>query len=91
MKKEDLEKEEEQILEDYEKGDFNSVKELEEEKEKHKEYAKNTLRKSKSINIRVSERDLQRIKALAAEKGLPYQTLISSILHRYSRKKERKM
>jgi predicted DNA binding CopG/RHH family protein len=47
--------------------------------------AKNTLAKTRSINIRLSERDLLHLKARAAEEGIPYQTLITSILHKYSR------
>lgn len=44
--------------------------------------AKNTLNKTKNINIRLSERDLYRLKAKAIEEGIPYQTLASSILHK---------
>ena len=45
--------------------------------------ARNTLRK-KPITVRVQERDIARIKAKALEQGIPYQTLVSSILHRYA-------
>ena len=54
--------------------------------EKIKEWqqiARNTLRK-KPITVRVQERDIARIKAKALEQGIPYQTLVSSILHRYA-------
>lgn len=43
---------------------------------------KNTLNKTKNINIRLSERDLYRLKSKAVEEGIPYQTLASSILHK---------
>jgi predicted DNA binding CopG/RHH family protein len=49
--------------------------------------AQTTLGKTKNINIRLSEKDLQKIKVLAAQKGLPYQTLISSLLHQFSSKR----
>ncbi len=81
-----LNKEEKEILEDFEKGEMKSVKEA--EKESYVKQAQNTLKKSKNINIRISERDLQKIKAIAARKGLPYQTFISSLLHQYSAKKK---
>lgn len=44
--------------------------------------AKNTLNKTRNINIRLSERDLYHLKAKAIEEGIPYQTLASSILHK---------
>lgn len=84
MKNIKLDKEEKEILEAFERGEFKSVKNVEQEKRRFQQYARNTLGKPRNINIRVSERDLQRIKALAAEKGLPYQTFISSLLHQFS-------
>jgi predicted DNA binding CopG/RHH family protein len=41
------------------------------------------VNKSKNINIRISENDLEQIKQKSATEGLPYQTLISSIIHKY--------
>jgi predicted DNA binding CopG/RHH family protein len=84
-----LNKEEREILEDYEKGEMESIKEV--EKGDYVKQAQNTLKKSKSINIRISERDLQKIKAIAARKGLPYQTFISSLLHQYSTRKKNRI
>ncbi len=46
--------------------------------------AETTLKKNKRINIRLTDSDLQALKELAHKKGMPYQTLISSVLHRYS-------
>ena len=46
--------------------------------------AKETLKKNKNINIRISENDLESIKLLAAREGMPYQTLIGSLLHKYA-------
>jgi predicted DNA binding CopG/RHH family protein len=46
--------------------------------------AKQTLKKNKNINIRISENDLEAIKMLAAREGMPYQTLIGSIIHKYA-------
>ena len=55
----------------------------EEKRNEFKEYALNTIRKDKRVNIRINEHDLEGIKRKAIEEGLPYQTLISSILHKY--------
>jgi len=46
--------------------------------------AKQTLKKNKNINIRISENDLESIKMLAAREGMPYQTLIGSLIHKYA-------
>jgi predicted DNA binding CopG/RHH family protein len=45
--------------------------------------ARNTLAKTRTINIRLSERDLLHIKTKAAEEGIPYQTLVASVLHKF--------
>ena len=84
MKYYELTKEEQEILDAVEKGKFVSVPNFEEEKKRFREIARNTLNKTKNINIRLSERDLSRLKRKAAEEGIPYQTLVSSILHKYS-------
>ncbi len=78
-----LSKEEKEILSAYEKGDFKSIPNVKREIEKYRRYAKYTLQKNKRMNIRISERDLIHIQRKAVEEGLPYQTFISSILHKY--------
>jgi len=55
-------------------------------KQELEQAAKNTLNKTRNINIRLSERDLYRLKAKAIEEGIPYQTLASSILHKSTAK-----
>ena len=45
--------------------------------------ARATLRKDRRMNVRISERDLKGLKARAAEEGIPYQTLVTMILHKY--------
>ena len=80
MKYLNLDAEEEEILTSYENDEYvQSKKDL----NVYVEAAKETLNRSRQINIRISERDLQKIKARAAEKGLPYQTFIASVLHQY--------
>lgn len=84
MKYYELDKNERKLLMDFEKGAFRIVKNARNERARYREYARRTLNKARNINIRLSDRDLQKIKALAAEKGLPYQTFISSLIHQYS-------
>ena len=88
MKYFELTNKEKKILEDFEKGEFVSAKNLKQKKKIYQKYAQNTLSKKRNINIRLSERDLQKLRAKAAEIGIPYQTLAASILHRCTDKRE---
>lgn len=74
--------EEKEILESFERGEWRSVLD-EESLERYRQYARYTLRKTKRINLRISERDLVAIKRIAQEEGIPYQTLIASLIHKY--------
>lgn len=84
MKYYELDKEEKEILRAFEDGKLVRVKDFEREKKKLREAAINTLNKTRNINIRLTERDLLKLKAKAIKEGIPYQTLVSSILHRYT-------
>jgi len=77
-----LDKEELQILEDFERGEFKRIPNFQTEKKSLEESARSTLQKNKRINIRISSRDLERIQMRAAREGMPYQTYISSTLHK---------
>jgi predicted DNA binding CopG/RHH family protein len=79
-----LTKEEQEILQDYEKGVSVSVPNLSEEIAYFKKVAKQSSQRTKSINLRLSERDLHRIKTKALQEGVPYQTLIASLIHKYA-------
>jgi len=83
MKKLKLDREEQELLASIEAGEWQSVPDLPEEISRHREYARNTLRKDRRVNIRISSRDLDDIQTLAVEEGIPYQTLMASILHKY--------
>lgn len=74
---------EKDILESFENDEWISIENLDEEKEEYAQIARNSNLKNKRINIRISERDLLEIKAKSLEEGIPYQTLISSIIHKY--------
>lgn len=78
-----LDKEEKDLLDSVEKGEWRSIPNLKQEMKKYREAARATLRKDKRVNIRMSSRDLIHFQKKAVEEGLPYQTLISSILHKY--------
>jgi predicted DNA binding CopG/RHH family protein len=83
MKKMYLDAEERDLVESIERGEWKSVRNLEAEIKKHQEYARNTLKKDKRVNIRISSRDLEAIQTRAVEDGIPYQTLMASVLHRF--------
>ena len=78
-----MSKEEKTILDSVEKGEWKSVRGVKGKIIKYQKYAKATFRKDKRINIRISEKDLVGIQKKAVEEGLPYQTLISSVLHKF--------
>ena len=78
-----LDEEEKELIESIESGEWVRVRDEENEKKKAIEAAKRTIRKNKRMNIRISERDLRDLKARALEEGIPYQTLVSMILHKY--------
>jgi predicted DNA binding CopG/RHH family protein len=80
----ELDAEEKDLLESFERGEWKSVSNVEEAKAFAQEAAANYFRKNARINIRLSHSDLNRIKQMAAYEGLPYQTLIASLLHKYA-------
>jgi predicted DNA binding CopG/RHH family protein len=79
-----LNAEEKELLDSFENDEWQSVEDFEQEKSIAQNAAANYLKKDIRINIRISSSDLTRIKQKAAYEGLPYQTLIASILHKYS-------
>jgi predicted DNA binding CopG/RHH family protein len=54
------------------------------ERKQYEEHARYSLNKQKRINIRMNERDLRRIRAKAIEEGIPYQSLITMLIHKYN-------
>ena len=84
MKSYKLDTEEQELLNSLENDEWESVPNFENEIKLHQKIARNTLKKDKRINIRLSASDLEALKTHAVELGLPYQTLVSSILHQYA-------
>ena len=78
-----LDKDKQELLDSIENDEWVSVDNLQNEIKRHQEIAKNTLKKDKRINIRLSTFDLEALKTNAVEIGMPYQTLVTSILHQY--------
>ncbi|MCD5390898.1 antitoxin [candidate division NPL-UPA2 bacterium] len=78
-----LDKKEKELLESYERGEWKTIPNPKKEAGRYCKYAKATFRKDKRVNIRIAEKDLMDIRKKAAEEGLPYQTLISSVLHKF--------
>jgi predicted DNA binding CopG/RHH family protein len=82
-KKRLLDKDEETLIAEYERGAFRPVKNQAMARKEAMEAARRYTRKDARINIRLSTADLEMLKRRAAEEGLPYQSLIASILHKY--------
>ena len=80
---EPLDQEEKDLMESIEREEWRSVKNIKQEKEKAIAAARNTLKKDKRIKLRLTQKDYHQIQIKAIEEGIPYQTLISSIVHKY--------
>ena len=76
-------KEEKDLVSSFESGEWTSVRDREQEIARLTKMARTAARKNKRINIRLSDGDLTRIKEIAEREGIPYQTLIASVLHKY--------
>ena len=78
-----LDKEEKELVESFKKDEWKPI-----EKKDQKKYvnaAKESLSKNKRINIRLTSKDYHDIQIKAIEEGIPYQTLISSLIHKYNK------
>ncbi len=84
-----FDKEEQELIEAIESASMNTDKKLSSDKQAEiadmlKMAVKNTHAKRKSVNLRIQERDLFNFKVRASQEGMPYQTLMSSVLHKYA-------
>jgi predicted DNA binding CopG/RHH family protein len=79
-----ISKEEKDILESVEANEWQSVKGRKKQVEQYQLYARETFRKDRRVNIRLAGRDLEAIQKRALLEGIPYQTLIASILHKFA-------
>jgi predicted DNA binding CopG/RHH family protein len=78
-----IDKDEREILDSVERDEWKTIPEVEKETKRYQKYARAAFRKDKRINIRISEKDLIKLQRRAVKEGLPYQTFISSILHKF--------
>jgi len=78
-----LDKEERGILEAYDKGKLKLSSPSKKEREKIRSMAAQTFRKDRRVTIRLYDHDLKGVQKKAMEKGMPYQTLISAMIHQY--------
>ncbi|MCP5062266.1 MAG: hypothetical protein GY936_07380 [Ignavibacteriae bacterium] len=77
-----LDREEKELIDSFNRGEWVPVKSK--NKKKYIDVAKANYTKDKRINIRLTTKDYINIQAKALEEGIPYQTLISSIIHKYN-------
>ncbi len=80
---EPIDQEEKDLMESIENDGWGPVNNIRLEKEKVIAAARNTLKKDKRINLRLTQKDYYQIQIKAIEEGMPYQTLISSLVHKY--------
>ena len=78
-----LDPEEKEIVDAFESGKLERVENVENEIKRHKVISEATFKKDARINIRLSSRDLRALQARALREGIPYQTLVSSVLHEF--------
>jgi predicted DNA binding CopG/RHH family protein len=79
-----ISKDEKEILDSVEREEWKTIPEVDKESRRYQKYARAAFRKDKRINIRISEKDLIQLQRRAVKEGLPYQTFISSILHKFA-------
>lgn len=84
MKKIKLDEEERELLKSVERGEWRSVKNLKDEIRRYAGYAKAQTRKDKNVNLRMSSMDIEAIRKKAFYEGIPYQTLMASVLHKFA-------
>ncbi len=78
-----LDKEEKELVESFDAGEWESVRDKEGALKRYQDYARATFRKDRRVNIRITSKDLEALQKRALTEGIPYQTLITSILHKY--------
>ncbi|MGA2090689.1 MAG: antitoxin [Endomicrobiales bacterium] len=83
MKMMKFEEYEQEILDAFERGEIKIDKLAKNDLQKYQRIAHNTIKKDKRVNIRISSMDLEKIQLRAVREGIPYQTLMTSVLHKF--------
>ena len=78
-----LDQEEREILEAFEADELPRAPDAAATRKRHQEYAEAMFKKDARINIRLSSKDLRGLQKKALAEGIPYQTLVASIIHKY--------
>lgn len=78
-----LSNEEREILEAFDRGELTRSKKAGDTQKRHQQYAEAMVKKDARINIRLSSKDLRGLQKKALAEGIPYQTLVASVLHKY--------
>ena len=78
-----LDEEEHEVLQAWETGSLKPASDMAKQIERHRAAAEATFKKDQRINIRISSRDLKSLQARAMEEGIPYQTFVAGLLHKY--------
>jgi len=84
MKKNKLDKFEEDIVSSVEKEEWISIENIEEEKIRYQSIAKNTLNTNQELKIEISEEELFKLKVKSKEKGIPYEIIIRTLIHNFN-------
>ena len=79
-----MDADEKALLESVERSEWKSTIGGKRDRARYSRYARATFRKDRRLNIRLSSKDLEAIQKRALAEGLPYHTLISSLLHKYA-------
>ena len=79
-----LDQEEQEVLDSFERGEWRSIAGQGAELDRYREYARAAFKKDRRVNIRISSKDLEALQKRALQEGIPYQTLMASILHKYA-------
>jgi predicted DNA binding CopG/RHH family protein len=83
MRRPKLDQDEKKILASFERGEWSALKLTAKERARYVQMARNSLKKNQRINIRLTQNDLNGLKLAAVREGMPYQTLVTSVLHKY--------
>jgi len=78
-----LSPEEREILDQFQRRALHPVAEVEQEPEMARQAARNTFNKTRGVNLRLTGRDFELARTLAREEGIPYQTLLTSVIRKY--------
>jgi len=83
MKPHDLEIDEQELLESYERDEWQSIPQLETELQQYRAYAAAYLGESRLVSVGISPEDFEQIRQKAQEKGVPHEKFIANILHEF--------